>query len=755
MSRFLYDISNNPTPLLYPLLLTFQDSELRKPVSFDARKTLITATLLIFIASGTGLSFWGGEHLKASAHKVWLVKGKDDAARLTETILFWVSKAKVNLRAIAGQFRGQDSLNTEKFLDLVEDAKKWDPDVVFGGVAYVQRLLREERPAFEKAQGKPLTIVGKPRKKSPQGFESFVVRLTSRTDSFLRLNADLLTHPAISEAVITARQSSGEVILGPAYQNETGNWNILLATAVNLSPGAGVMVATIDLENMFSSLLTDYLPPEMRVRLVKLDGSRGGKTLFVPIIGTLEPPGEVAATEVIKVSSGLTRWNLHWDILPGYLGGPDQVSAGFIRFGGTALTLLLAALFGFLSFQNVRFHRLVKERTAELAQNAMIIQLTMDSIDQGFAVWNSDQRLVVWSKTCVEFWYEPPNLRHGMHMADLLAHIATKGAFGEGNPEKLAAAEIKRISSAGKESEETFFLTDGRKINVRRFPLDKGGYVSVYTDITAQEIAIEDLKQSRDEMEQRVLERTKDLNKAKEEAELANRAKSSFLANMSHELRTPLNAIIGFSEMMKTGTHGKIENNYYESYIQLIHQSGNDLLCVVSDLLDLSIVETGMLKLDESQVNPVKIVMETAKMVLPRAQDANIDVITEVPIDLPLLRADRVRLKQILSNLLDNAIKFSKSEGKVVIGAEVAESGNIVFRVSDTGIGIAKEDIPRVLNPFAQVQDIMERTHEGAGLGLPISKNLAELHGGTLEIKSKSGHGTTVNVTFPAERLIA
>ena len=484
----------------------------KNPLGNDARIILISATLVFFLAFGIGVSFWGGAQLKASAHEVWLVKGKDDAARLTETVLFWVSKAKVNMRAIAGQFRGRNTLDADSFLDLVEDAGTWDPDVTFGDVAYVQRVLREDRPAFEASQGKPLAVVGRPREKAPESFESFAVRLSSRAEGVLRLNADLLTHPAMSETIITARQASGEVILGPAFKDEDGNWSVFLATAVDLSTSAGIMAATINLEDLFSNLLTEYLPPEMQIRVVKLDGSGGGEPVFIPIIGSLEPPEGIAATETIKISSGLARWNLHWDILPGYLGGPAEAAAGFVRFGGSALTVLLAAVFGFLSFQNVRFHRLVQERTAELARNAMIIQLTMDTIDQGFVVWNSDQRLVVWSKACIEFWYEPENLRHGIHMKDLLVHIARKGVFGEGDPEKLAAAELKRISGAGTDSEETFILIDGRNIHVRRFPLEKGGHVGVYTDITAQEEAINELKQARDEMERQVRERTRELS---------------------------------------------------------------------------------------------------------------------------------------------------------------------------------------------------------------------------------------------------
>ena len=290
-------------------------------------------------------------------------------------------------------------------------------------------------------------------------------------------------------------------------------------------------------------------------------------------------------------------------------------------------------------------------------------------------------------------------------------------------------------------------LLDGRWVAIRERAVAGGGMVSIRTDITAR-------KQAHDELERRVEERTRDLFQAKEEAELADRAKTEFLANMSHELRTPLNAIIGFSDMIRGETFGPLGDGKYANYMDVIHQSGTHLLSLINDILDISRIEAGKLELDDDIVDVSALVMETAKMILHRAQESGIELSAEVPDDLPALSADRLRLKQILLNLMDNGVKFTKPGGRVVASAAIEKDGFMAFRVSDTGIGIAPDDIHKILRPFDQVEDVMTRSHEGAGLGLPITNTLVELHGGTLAIESEIGIGTVVIVRFPPERVV-
>ncbi len=716
-------------------------------MSLDNRKLVVAITLVVFMLICSGASFLIGERLRREAHEAWLDKARVDAGRMAEHVLFWISKAEVNLRAMAGQFYGADSLDQESFFKLIEEAETWDPDVNFASVAYAERVLRKQRSHYERKFGASLTVVGKPNETAPEVFESFAVRFASREEGGFRLQSDLSTHQNMRAVVITARQRPGHVILGPAFEGIGGDRFALIATATDLGGKTGVMAATINLAEFFSVFTADSLPNGIQVRLIERDSEARAMNVFIPIIGNLEPPKAVVATEVIRITSGQARWDLHWDILPDYLGGPADGSAMLVKIGGTAFGLLIAALIGILSFQNLRFHRLVGDRTAELSQNATLIQLTMDSIDQGFAVWNSDQRLVVWSKRIADFWYHPKSiLRSGMHMRDLLLHLAKQGAFGEGDPDNISEKELERILEAGESSDETFQMKDARHVHVRRFPLERGGHVAVYTDITERENTTKYL-------EQKVEERTRDLEAAKDEAVLANKTKSEFLANMSHELRTPLNAIIGFSQMTAHETFGPLGNPKYLEYANTVASSGEYLLQIIADVLDISKIEADALMLQEEPTDLRETAQEISNIILPRAECSNMEVLVSFPDNLPRLRGDLTRLKQMILNLLDNAVKYSPKGGAINVVYSTEVDNSIRIDVSDTGVGISRANIKKVLEPFSQVDsNTLVRRGDGIGLGLPLVKRLVEMHDGTLTLESEIGKGTTATLRFPSDR---
>ncbi len=245
-----------------------------------------------------------------------------------------------------------------------------------------------------------------------------------------------------------------------------------------------------------------------------------------------------------------------------------------------------------------------------------------------------------------------------------------------------------------------------------------------------------------------------DLAVARDQAEDANRTKSKFLANMSHELRTPLNAIIGFAELIGGEMFGPVGNDSYREYAIDIRESGRHLLGLITDILDLSKFQSGSDELHEENIEIAEIVRSVRWLITARARDGKVELVTKLADDLPMLCADSLKLKQILINLLSNAIKFADTGGKVTLKAWCSANGGYVFQVIDTGIGIALEDIPKTLLPFQQIDNRLNRKYEGTGLGLPLAKSLAEMHGGSLDLQSQVGVGTTVTVRFPAERII-
>jgi two-component system, cell cycle sensor histidine kinase PleC len=238
------------------------------------------------------------------------------------------------------------------------------------------------------------------------------------------------------------------------------------------------------------------------------------------------------------------------------------------------------------------------------------------------------------------------------------------------------------------------------------------------------------------------------------EAVRANKSKSEFLATMSHELRTPLNAIIGFSDIIKRELFGSIENEKYADYAKDIHNSGSHLLAIINDILDLAKAESGKLHLNEHEFDLTATLESCVRMCSGRADAAKIEMIFFGGQSEIRVMADERLLLQVVANLVTNAIKFTPEGGTVRIYVSANAQNGVALKVTDTGIGIAPENIERVLRPFEQVETSYARKHGGSGLGLPYAKRLVELHGGTLTVESELGKGTTVLVTLPAFRLI-
>ena len=284
---------------------------------------------------------------------------------------------------------------------------------------------------------------------------------------------------------------------------------------------------------------------------------------------------------------------------------------------------------------------------------------------------------------------------------------------------------------------------DGRliweRVSIAPVRDDKGTvthYVAVKEDIT---------ERKRAEVE---------LMAAKERAEAASTAKSQFMATISHELRTPLNAIIGFSEVMRDGAFGPLGDERYQRFARSIHEAGAHLLKLINDIIDLANAEAGHFEMVETIVDPRAEVLVAVADIQEAATKANLTLAFDVPEHLPLLYADERAIRQIVGHLLDNAVKFTPAGGRVAVRAALEDSGLFAITVSDSGIGIPADKLSAVFQPFEQLDGTLSRGHEGTGLGLPLSRTMAEMHGGHLEIESTVAVGTVVTLRFPRDRVL-
>lgn len=307
---------------------------------------------------------------------------------------------------------------------------------------------------------------------------------------------------------------------------------------------------------------------------------------------------------------------------------------------------------------------------------------------------------------------------------------------------------IAEVSATGRQVSAELPVA-GRVLSLSLVPVVGGDYVNIYAADVSDRVAVErQLAIANEELERRVVDRTRDLLRAKEQAELASRSKSEFLATISHELRTPLNAIIGFSEVMAGAMFGPLGNARYQGYAVDIVNSGRHLLAVINDILDISKVEAGQMTLETGRVDMAEVIDAAVRLVEARARSGNLGLRSEVSADLPAISADRRRCLQILVNLLSNAIKFTPEGGRVAVSAEAAADG-VCLKVRDTGIGMTESEIAVAMEPFRQVDGSLARQYEGTGLGLPLARSMAELHGGSLRVVSRKGEGTEVSVWLP------
>jgi two-component system cell cycle sensor histidine kinase PleC len=380
----------------------------------------------------------------------------------------------------------------------------------------------------------------------------------------------------------------------------------------------------------------------------------------------------------------------------------------------------------------------------------------IETIPEAFVLWDADNRLVLCNS-------------HFQRLHKLPDSAVTPGTSYETILEvgRMPQLRTRLCDNGGVAPGARTFeaqLDDGNWLHISERRTKDGGYVAVGTDITrikAHEqklvdndlrlrATVADLKITQTKLEKQAHQLADLASKYADEkrrAEEANQTKSKFLANMSHELRTPLNAIIGFSEIMGSGMFGTLGSEKYQEYCHDIMTSGHYLLEVINDILDMSKIEAGRMRLEMEPLDLAKTIGESLKVVAGRAEHKHLDLRAELSDQIPVV-ADRRAIKQILINLLSNAVKFTPDAGRVTVRGRVA-GGSIVLMIADTGIGIPPQSLRRLGQPFEQVESQLSKTYHGSGLGLAIAKSLVGLHGGSMRLRSTLGAGTVVMVTLP------
>ncbi len=436
------------------------------------------------------------------------------------------------------------------------------------------------------------------------------------------------------------------------------------------------------------------------------------RSIIRPIESLAEVAGHISAGDLSRRAAGESR--------------SDEI--GDLARAFNAMTARLVDLVATLEGR-------VENRTRDLTTAQARLREAIESISEGFILCDEQDRVVIANQRFHDFYPEIAHLaqegRPFRHLLEASSRLGLACDVGDGR-NWLA----QRLIWRAQQIPHVQHLNSGRWLLVNERRTASGQMVAIYTDIS-------DLKAGEEE-----------LRHAKAQAESAAQAKSDFLAAMSHELRTPLNAVIGFSDTMLNEVFGSLGNDRYREYARDIFNSGNHLLALINDILDLSKIEAGAMAMESHPVAVAEVVERALSMVRDAAAASRLELSAPLPDDLPAVAGDDRRLLQVMLNLLSNAVKFTPEGGRVTVSAQ-AEGDMVAVRVSDTGIGIAAKDLPHALEAFGQIDSSRSRRFPGSGLGLPLSRKLVELHGGSLVVDSTPGQGTTITVRLPRAQAAA
>jgi two-component system cell cycle sensor histidine kinase PleC len=383
------------------------------------------------------------------------------------------------------------------------------------------------------------------------------------------------------------------------------------------------------------------------------------------------------------------------------------------------------------------------EAQARVSHLERQLRAAIENFSGPFALWDSRRRLLLWNQSFAEAFRLGPDILRARASYEAIAAAST--------------AQIRRERhDADNPDVRVIELAHGVWLHIVERRAADGGLITVGVDITPLKRKEEELARNErrltdaltraESQEYRIKALAREAHEERQKAEEASRAKSTFLANMSHELRTPLNAVIGFSEIMAKELFGPLANEQYKQYAADIFDSGNHLLDLINDILDMAKIEANKLTLSPKPLDPMVAIEQAVRLTKRKAEEKGLSIVVDAE-DLSEIEADHRAIKQILLNLLSNAVKFT-DKGAIMVYARGA-ADNITLRVIDTGCGIPPEHLPRLARPFEQVEEELTRNNHGTGLGLALTKSLTEMHGGKLAIQSEVGRGTIVTVTLP------
>ncbi len=581
-------------------------------------------------------------------------------------------------------------------------------------------------------------------------------------------NAQPIKHDGAGQegwlSIRTIPNSDSIAVVSMMGRTSPPNWTKNLLTFLTMFLGTGVLF-WIMLKNLLSQIgrseASHHLNEVSQQRYrAALEGNRGGifeinvttNTAYLSrslseLLGLAPKDQEITLPQFLGLFREGDRERLYSVTRRAHIGGGFEIDLNI-----THLPITLSAR-GKPSVRGAEMEKIIigvamdvtEQRGAAIRLQAAEARLSdaLTSMTDSFVLWDPRGRLSLWNKQFEQFFgFEPGNLQLGMDRATIEYH---------------ARKVIDEVYDIEGETAQDVLLTDGRWIRYQDSPTADGSIVGVGSDLTGIRTREHQLQQNESALQKtidvlrksqfRIVELAENYEQEKIRAEEANQSKSDFLANMSHELRTPLNAINGFSDIMRKEMFGPLGDPRYKEYVSDILFSGQHLLSLINDILDMSKIEAGKMTLNHEIMQIDDMISQVIRIVRGRAEDGRLKLIYNAE-DTPEIEADPRAVKQVLLNLMTNAIKFTPEGGSV--SCEVTpNSAGLIIKISDTGIGIAQEDIDRLAKPFEQIDSQHSRQHEGTGLGLALSKSLVELHGGNFRIESVLGQGTSVIFTLP------